>query len=253
MQVPRRDCSSAIGNAVAHVVVVPEVEADAAAVVAVERLDHHGEPDPACRGHRVVGVAHRLLLRHRQPGRAEQPGRQVLVGGDVDGDRAGLGGHRRPDALGVDALTELDQGVLVEPDPRDVAADGLVEDRLRRRTERRALGADDEALELAVPVELRVGLDQVVDQPGREPAGGEPDVLVDVAVDDVVAAAARPSRLGSCRGGCRARRPAAAPARVLGDVARARCPRGAARRSRPCGRASTSGGRDRAGPRAGAR
>ena len=176
----------------AHVVVVLQVEADAAAVVAVERLDDDREADPAGRGHGLVGGAHRLLLGHRQPGRAEQLGREVLVGGDVDRDRAGLGGHRGADPLGVDALAELDEGVLVEPDPGDVAADRLVEDRLGRRTERRTLGAEDERLELGLPVELRVGLDEVVDQPDREPAGGEPDVLVDVAVDDVVVARARP-------------------------------------------------------------
>ena len=70
--------------------------------------------------------------------------------------------------------------------------DGLVEDRLGRRAERRALGAQDERLELLLPVELRVGLDEVVDQAYGEPAGGEADLLVDVAVDDVVAARAGP-------------------------------------------------------------
>ena len=65
--------------------------------------------------------------------------------------------------------------------------DRLVDQRLRRRAERRTLGADDEGLELGLPVELRVGLDEVVDQPGGEAPGREPDVLVDVAVDDVVA------------------------------------------------------------------
>ena len=88
--------------------------------------------------------------------------------------------------FGVHALAELDEGVLVEPDPGDVARDGLVEDRLGRRTERRPLGAQDEALELGLPVELRVGLDEVVDQPDGELAGGQADLLVDVAVDDVV-------------------------------------------------------------------
>ena len=170
----------------ADVVLVLQVEAHAAAVVAVERLDHDRVADPAAAGHCLVGRAHRLLLGHRQAGRAEQPGGEVLVGGDVDRDRGGLRGHGGADPLGVDALAELDEGVLVEPDPRDVARDGLVEDRLGRRTERRPLGAQDEALELGLPVELRVGLDEVVDQPDGEPAGGEADVLVDVAVDDVV-------------------------------------------------------------------
>ncbi len=171
----------------ADVVGVLEVQADAAAVVAVERLDHDRVADAVGDGGRLVGGAHGLLLGHRQPGRAEQPGGEVLVGGDVDGDRAGGRGHRRPDPLLVDALAELDQRVLVEPDPGDVARDRLVEDRLGRRPERRALGTQDERLQLRVPVELRVGLDEVVDQAYGEPGGGEADLLVDVPVDDVVA------------------------------------------------------------------
>ena len=90
--------------------------------------------------------------------------------------------------LRVDALAELHERVLVEPDPRDVAGDRLVEDRLGRRAERGALGAQDEVVELLLEVEVGVGLDEVVDQPDGEPAGREPDLLVDVAVDDVVAA-----------------------------------------------------------------
>ena len=45
------------------------------------------------------------------------------------------------------------------------------------------------ASQLRVEVELGVGLDQVVDQAYGEPAGREADLLVDVPVDDVVAAA----------------------------------------------------------------
>ena len=40
----------------------------------------------------------------------------------------------------------------------------------------------------SLEVEVGVGLDEVVDQAYGEPAGREPDLLVDVAVDDVVAA-----------------------------------------------------------------
>ena len=53
----------------------------------------------------------------------------------------------------MDALAELDQGVLVEPDPRDVTGDGLVDDRLRGGPEGGALGPEDEGLELGVSVE----------------------------------------------------------------------------------------------------
>ena len=123
----------------------PEVEVDAAAVVAVERLDDAREADPE-RGldGRVLGVDD-LALRDGQAGRVEEPVRQALVARDVDGDPRRLRGHRRPDPLLVDALAELDERVAVEPDVRDVARGGLVEDRLRRRPEGRPLGEPDEA------------------------------------------------------------------------------------------------------------
>ena len=177
----------------AHVVVVLQVEADAAAVVAVERLDHDRVADPA----RPTATAWSAVRTDSclGTGSPAAPSSRVvrsLSEATSTAIDAGLRGHRGPDPLLVDALAELDQGVLVEPDPRDVAGDRLVEDRLGRRAERRALGAQDERLELRVEVELRVGLDEVVDQAYGEPAGGQPDVLVDVAVDDVVAARARP-------------------------------------------------------------
>ena len=52
--------------------------------------------------------------------------------------------------------------------------DRLVEDRLRRGTERRALGPQEERLELLVQVELRVRLDEVVDQAYGEPPRPSP-------------------------------------------------------------------------------
>ena len=48
----------------------------------------------------------------------------------------------------------------------------LVEDRLRRRAERGTLGEEDELLELGV--ETGLGLDEVVDEPHGELAGGDP-------------------------------------------------------------------------------
>ena len=176
------------GEGLADVLGVLQVEADTSAVVAVERLDDDGVADPLGDDHRLLHRADGLLLRDRKAGGTEQPCGEVLVGGDVDGDRAGGRRHRGPDALLVDTLAELDEGVLVQPDPGDVTRDGLVEDRLRGRAERGALGPDDERLELLVPVEVRVGLDEVVDEAHGEPGGGQADVLVDVPVDDVVAA-----------------------------------------------------------------
>ncbi len=118
MTQPRRDSSFGDGEGGAHVIVIHQIEPDAASMVAVERLEHDREADAPGRLHGAGLGAAGLLLRHRQAGRAEQFDRHVLIGGQVDGQGAGLGGHRGADALGIDALTELDQGRGVEPDDR---------------------------------------------------------------------------------------------------------------------------------------
>ena len=212
-----------------------------------------GKPIRRATRRRLLGGADRLLLGHRQAGRAEQTGGQVLVGGDVDRDRAGLRRHRGADALGVHALAELHQRVLVQADPRDVARDRLVDDRLGGGPEGGALGAQDEGVELGLEVEARVGLDEVVDQAGRQAAGLEADLLVDVPVDDVVAALLALDLPGLAATDVVADAPAGATARRARRRGRARCPRAGARRSRRGARASRSAPAGRGGTRAGAR
>ena len=129
--------------------------------------------------------------RHRQPGRIEQSVGQALVRRDVDADGRRLRGHRGPDPLLVDAVAELDERVAVQADERDVAADRLVDERLRRRPERLPLGEPDEALELGREVEEDLGVvggDEVVDERDRHPPGLEADRLLAVLVDAVVLA-----------------------------------------------------------------
>jgi len=100
---------------------IREIQTDPPAMVAVQWLDHARIADPVGRGHGGVDAAHRLAAGDRQAGRGQQLGGQVLVAGGVDGQRADHRRHGGPDPLGMDALAELDQGVLVQPDPRDVA------------------------------------------------------------------------------------------------------------------------------------
>ena len=57
------------------------------------------------------------------------------------------------------------------------------------RAEGGPLGPEDEPLQLGLEVEARLALDQVVDQPHGQAAGGQPDLVVAVAVDHVVLAA----------------------------------------------------------------
>ena len=166
---------------------IGQVEHHAAAVVAVQRLDHHREVDsPRC-GDRLLDVAHHVRPRHRNAGPSEQRVGQLLVRRDVHAQRAGLRGHRGPDPLLVDAVAKLYQRLVVEPDPRHVAQARLVEDGLGRRSEGGSLGEADQLFELVGEVEGQIGLDQVVHQAHREPTGGEADALLRVREDDVVA------------------------------------------------------------------
>ena len=130
-----------------------------------------------------------------------------------------LGRHGGPDPLLVDALAELDQRRGVQPEVRDVPADRLVDDRLGGRPERGPLAADDEPLQLRLEVELRIRLDQVVDQPDGQLAGGEPDRLVVVGVDHVVAAALALDLPGLAAAHVVADRLLQLQGHVLGDVA----------------------------------
>ncbi len=131
--------------------------------------------------------AHRVALRHGQPGGAEQLVGDVLVAGDVHPERGGVGGHRGADPPCVAALPELDQRRAVEPHPGDVAGDRLVDQGLCRGAEGSALGAKQELLESDLEVELGVVGHQVVDHAHGQPARGQADRLVLVVEDDVVA------------------------------------------------------------------
>ena len=169
----------------------PQVEGDAPAVVAVERLEHARIADPLGGRDRLVLRLDHLGAGHRQARRIEQAVGELLVGRDVDRDAARPRGHRRPDPLLVNPLPQLDQAEPVEPDVRDVAPRGLVEQRLRRRPERQPLGEPDELLHLGHQVERdgRVARrDEVVDEPDGRLAGLDPDLLLAVLEDHVVAA-----------------------------------------------------------------
>ena len=90
----------------------------------------------------------------------------------------------------MDPLSELDERMAVEPDVRDVAADGLVDQGLGRGPEGGSLGQPDEALELGQQIETGAGrrVHEVVDEGHGNPAGLDPDRLLAVLVDHVIAA-----------------------------------------------------------------
>ena len=105
-------------------------------------------------------------------------------------------GDRRLDPLLVAAVAELDQALLVEPDPRDPALLGGPDERHRARPERPALGEADELVALGREVEVagnralgpELRRQQRVEQGDAEPSGLEAHVLLLVLVDHVVVA-----------------------------------------------------------------
>ncbi len=133
---------------------VHQADADAAAVIGVERLDHDREADAAGGRGRVLGVVDHALLGHRQAEVAQEPDGLLLVRGELDRDVRRLAGDRGLDALLEAAVAELDQALAVEPQPGDVALLGRRHQGRRARAQRLALGEADEAVAAALEVEM---------------------------------------------------------------------------------------------------
>ena len=197
------------------IVLVAQVERDAAAVVAVERLDD--APDSRSRAAASTAPSSERTTRDLGTGSpAELSSELVTLLSEAMStrDRTGARGHRRADALLVDALAELDEARAAESDPRDVARDGLVDDRLRRRPEGAPLGEADQVLELLGEVERRlVWRDEVVDERHGQTARLAADVLVADTRRRRCSGHARRARCASCRRASRSRRGSAARAR----------------------------------------
>src|SRR5919108_239730 len=95
------------------------------AMIAVERLGHDGIADSAGHPDSLVRRPYDFAPGNGKTGRGEQGGGQFLVAGDVDAERRGAGGHRRPDSLLVFPLAELHEGLVIEADVGDVAPSRL--------------------------------------------------------------------------------------------------------------------------------
>ena len=181
---------------------IGKIDHDAAAVVAVERLEDHRVADAPRRLGGFVGGADDVGARHGDADLVQQAVGQLLVAGDVDRDvrrRAGDGG---PDALLVRAVAELDEGApRIEAQHGDAAPLRLGDDGAGGGAEGEPLRQPDDLLfQLANEVEVRLGVvDEVVEQARGQLAGGDADVFLGIGVDDVVDARARPRR-ASCRG-----------------------------------------------------
>ena len=97
-------------------------------MVAVRRLDRHRQADVLGGVPGVFGAGHGTALGHRHAGGRQQLLGQVLVAGDAFGDGAGAVGLGGPDAVLRRAVAQLHQVAVVQPDGRDAAFDGRVDD-----------------------------------------------------------------------------------------------------------------------------
>ena len=97
-------------------------------MVAVGRLDHHGQADALGGFPGFVGGFHRLACGHGHARGAQQLLGQVLVAGNALGDGAGAVGLGRPDAALGGALAQLDQIAFVQAQGGDRALSRRIHD-----------------------------------------------------------------------------------------------------------------------------
>ena len=165
-------------------VLASDVDGDAPAMIAVERLDDHGIADAFGRPERLVDAVNQPLLRHGQTEIGKEAVGEVLVRRDLDGDMRGLRRQRRLDPLLVLALADLDQAGVVESVDRNVAGLGRTYQFHGRGPQRTPFGIGQEIIDVFVEFSrplLRAG-------DGREHvtgnlAGLDTDVLIAVAVE----------------------------------------------------------------------
>gem|GEM_PF-7088930 len=226
----------------AHLLVRRQPDAHAAAVVAVERLDHHRKAQPLRLARGVVGAAHDRAARHRHARVREKALGEVLVARGLDRDERRPARDARAQPLLMLAVAELDEARLVEADDGDAAPFGFVHQRLGSRPERRAADKPLERAQRSPQVERRVerrlvlirvdplevphapefGRQQAVDERERDAPGHQPHPLVAVGVHDVVDAGLALDRAGLAARDPVARHRLELERDVLGDVAHPR-------------------------------
>ena len=185
-----------LGKGGFHLVILGQVDRHTAPVVGIQRFDHHRITDPLCAAHRLARIVNHALLRHRQAQIVEQIVGVFLVAGYFHRDMAGLRGDRRLNPLLVLAVPELDQRIIIQPEPRDTTLFGGLDQRSGRGAEFLALGAQHEGSQLFLPVELGIkiildlGLKTVGQKMHQEPQRQLPrcqsDIALTVLVDHVV-------------------------------------------------------------------
>ncbi len=139
-----------------------QVGGDAAAVIAVLRLDDDRQAEFLGGAPGVVGVGDGPALRHRHADRAQQSARQLLVLGDHLGDGTGAIGFGGADAALQRAVAELDETAAVEAAHRDAAIKSGADDGRGARAEAHVVG------QLAQPNQFGGEVEGMIGQGGQE-------------------------------------------------------------------------------------
>ena len=177
-------------------VAVDQVDRHPAAMIGVQRLDHHRVSDPVGRAHRLTLRSDHPLLRHRQPQVAQKVVRILLVTGNLDPDVRRLAGDRGLDPLLEPAMAELHERVIVQAQPGDLALFGGLYQRRGARPELLALRESDEFVPFSRKIEAllhfigKLGLQRLGEQAqqklARDAGRLEPHVLLLVLEHHVV-------------------------------------------------------------------
>ena len=137
----------AIGIGLAHLRFVGEIDHHAAAMIAVERLQHDRVAEAAGGVDRLVDGADDGGARHGDADLVQQAVGQLLVAGDVDRDVGRLAGDGGPDPLLVGAVAELDERAAgIEAQDGDAAPLRLGDDGAGRGAVGESLGDPDDLL-----------------------------------------------------------------------------------------------------------
>ena len=179
---------------VAHLLLGGQMDRDSPAVVSVVRLHHHRVADPLRRGDGVVLPLHQPLAGNRQAEVGQQAIGLFLVGGELHRDVRRAGGDGGLDPLLEASVPELDQALLVEPDPGNPPLFRRPHQRHGAGPQRAALGKADELVPLRREVESRRnrplgperGREQRMEQGDPELSRLETDVLLLVLVNHMV-------------------------------------------------------------------
>ena len=141
------------GVGVDHLLARAQIGGDAAAVIAVLRLDDDRQANLLGGVPGIVGVGDGPALRHRHADRVQQGARQLLVLSDHLGDGAGGVGLGGADAALPEAVAKLHETAAVEPAHRDAALPRGADDGGRAGSEPHIVGQIAQTRQLGGDVE----------------------------------------------------------------------------------------------------